>query len=167
MNRHVLQLYVYKDKARKFIRGRLCKYGMHNEDVDNVLQDVWLRVCTLPDSVTIQFPFTFLCAHCKWVISDKRIHYGNVLDAMNRVVSIDNITELQPACSDVESEIYVQQILEQAQTVLPRTHYDILTRYRLLGESQSEVAMTLHLSEHTVKKYVTQTNQLLQQRLRM
>jgi RNA polymerase sigma-70 factor (ECF subfamily) len=144
----------YRRELHRYLMRRL----RQPQDVDDLAQEVYLRLLRLDDGRFIHKPLAYLYGIASHVLSDFRIHDNEMADAIHRCDPNEDWSE-QPACvlpDDLADRLNLQQQIDCALAQLPPTHAAVLLCHKRDGLSYTETAEKLGLSEHTVAKYVTQ-----------
>jgi RNA polymerase sigma-70 factor (ECF subfamily) len=145
----------YRRELHRYLMRRLRK----PQDVDDLAQEVYLRLLRHDESKCVHKPLAYLYGIASHVVADYRI--GEEHDREHLMFDSDseeNWTE-EPASvlpDDMADRLNLQQQLERALAQLPPTHAAVLLAHKRDGLSYEEVAEKLHLSIHTVEKYLTQ-----------
>jgi RNA polymerase sigma-70 factor (ECF subfamily) len=145
----------YRRELHRYLMRRLRK----PQDVDDLAQEVYLRLLRHDESKCVHKPLAYLYGIASHVVADYRI--GEEHDREHLMFDSDseeNWTE-EPASvlpDDMADRLNLQQQLERALSQLPPTHAAVLLAHKRDGLSYEEVAEKLHLSIHTVEKYLTQ-----------
>lgn len=142
-------------------RRELHRYLMRRlrrpQDVDDLAQEVYLRLITISDDTVIEKPLPYLYGVASHVLAD------HMFDMKERShidwsENVDDWTD-SPACvlpDDMADRLNLQQQIDKAIAQLPPTHASVLLAHKRDGLSYEECAEKLGLSIHTVEKYVTQ-----------
>lgn len=145
----------YRRELHRYLMRRL----RQPQDVDDLAQEVYLRLCRLDDERCVHKPLAYLYGIASHVLADFRIE----VEAEREVVTVDSDTVEewidQPSCvlpDDLADRLNLQQQIDRALAQLPPTHAAVLLAHKRDGLSYDEVAEKLGLSIHTVEKYVTQ-----------
>ncbi|PZN33850.1 MAG: hypothetical protein DIU71_04070 [Proteobacteria bacterium] len=145
----------YRRELHRYLLRRLNRA----QDVDDVAQEVYLRLLRHDESKCIRKPLAYLYGVAAHVVADFRIdaqpdrdHLVFDSDAVDRCA--EEPTYALP--DDLAERLNLQQQLERAIAKLPPTHAAVLIAHKRDGLSYEEVAKKLKLSIHTVEKYVTQ-----------
>lgn len=128
------------------------------QDVDDLAQEVYLRLLRHDESKCVHKPLAYLYGIASHVVADYRI--GEEHDREHLMFDSDSEeTWEEPAGAlpdDMAERLNLQQQLERALSQLPPTHAAVLLAHKRDGLSYEEVAQKLGLSIHTVEKYLTQ-----------
>lgn len=140
----------------------------NEQDIGDLAQEVWLRVVRGEYSdAEIRKPYAFLRTIARSVLIDSYRKFERSLPAVALAEAhLDIPSELLSARLE-DDEIVRQQFkrLEAVWLELSQTHYEVWTLHKVQGLRQKEVASKLHLSEHTVKTYVTEATGRLREEL--
>lgn len=145
----------YRRELHRYLMRRLRK----PEDVDDLAQEVYLRLLRHDESKCVHKPLAYLYGIASHVVAD--YHIGEVYDREHLMFGGDaeNGWPEESASiqlDDLAERLNLQQQLERALSQLPPTHAAVLLAHKRDGLSYNEVAKKLNLSIHTVEKYVTQ-----------
>ena len=140
----------------RYIARRMCRA----QDLDDLAQEVYARLLKI-DELEVKHPLAFIsritsdAAADLWRTDFKHRREGSVLDFPDFQEPLSN----HPI--DGVSLDHLLNRLQQALLSLPVTHQQVWVLKRLKGLEVSEVAIELDLSEHTVRKYLTQASRYL------
>jgi RNA polymerase sigma-70 factor (ECF subfamily) len=143
-------------RFRRELHSYLMKRLRRPQDVDDLAQEVYLRLLTLDDAKTVRKPLAYLYGVASHVLAD------HMFDMKQRS-HIDWSEDVDdwydtPACvlpDDLGDRLNLQQQIDAALAQLPPTHAAVLLAHKRDGLSYEEVAEKLGLSIHTVEKYIT------------
>lgn len=143
----------YTRELHRYLMRRLRRPS----DVDDLAQEVYLRLIQIDDDRCIEKPLPYLYGVASHVLADhmfalKRSRIDWDEDSDDWIES--------PACAqpdDMAERLNLQQQIDKAMAQLPPTHAAVLLAHKRDGLSYDEVAEKLGLSRHTVEKYVTQS----------
>jgi RNA polymerase sigma-19 factor, ECF subfamily len=145
----------YRRELHRYLMRRL----RHPQDVDDLAQDVYLRLLAIDDERVVRKPLAYLYGIASHVLADYRIE----VEAEREIITVDSeiVDEWtdSPGCvlpDDIADRLNLQQQIDKAMAQLPPTHAAVLLAHKRDGMSYEEVAEHLDLSIHTVEKYVTQ-----------
>jgi RNA polymerase sigma-19 factor, ECF subfamily len=134
----------------------LLRRSRRPQDVDDLAQEVYLRLLRHDSSKCVHKPLAYLYGVASHVVAD----YRNESERETECLSSDGERECEETSSvaqdDLADQLNLQQQLERALAQLPPTHAAVLIAHKHRGLSYEEVAAELDLSIHTVEKYVTQ-----------
>lgn len=142
----------YRRELHRYLMRRLRR----PEDVNDLAQEVYLRLIMISDEKVIEKPLPYLYGVASHVLADhmfdlkQRSHIDWSEDADDWIES--------PACvlpDDMADRLNLQQQIDKALAQLPPTHAAVLLAHKRDGLSYEEVAEKLGLSVFTVEKYVT------------
>lgn len=145
----------YRRELHRYLMRRL----RQPHDVDDMAQEVYLRLCRLDDEKVVHKPLAYLYGIASHVLADFRIEVEQEREHIT--VDSDTVDEWvdHPTCvlpDDIADRLNLQQQIDKAIAQLPPTHAAVLLAHKRDGLSYDEVAEKLGLSRHTVEKYVTQ-----------
>jgi RNA polymerase sigma-70 factor (ECF subfamily) len=145
----------YRRELHRYLLRRL----RQPQDVDDLAQEVYMRLLRIDDEKCIHKPLAYLYGTASHVLADYRIE----VEAEHKHVSVSSEMveewENTPGCvlpDDIADRLNLQQQIDRALAQLPPTHAAVLLAHKRDGLSYDEVAEKLGLSIHTVEKYVTQ-----------
>ncbi len=145
----------YRQELHRYLMRRLRK----PQDVDDLAQEVYLRLLRLDDDKCVQKPLAYLYGIASHVVADFRIE----AEHEREYLTVDSEAVEQwsddPSCflpDELADRLNLQQQLERALNQLPATQAAVLLAHKRDGLSYEEVAEHLGLSIHTVEKYITQ-----------
>jgi RNA polymerase sigma-70 factor (ECF subfamily) len=136
------------------LRARLGKMYVHGLDIDDVIQETYARIVSLPSLETIRYPRQYAIRTATSIIID-HIRHSKVI----AIESAGNLEQLEIATQEASPEQqleYRQQIVEIAaalDTLPPMCRQTLILR-RVEGLSQRETAQRLKISEKTVEKHM-------------
>jgi RNA polymerase sigma-70 factor (ECF subfamily) len=126
------------------------------QDVDDLAQQVFERICKVDDDKIVEKPLAYLYGVASHVLAD------HIFDTKHQRIDwsedVDEHME-DTECwlpDDMAERLNLQQQINKALAQLPPTHAAVLLCHKRDGLSYTEVAEKLGLSVHTVAKYVTQ-----------
>jgi RNA polymerase sigma-70 factor (ECF subfamily) len=132
----------------------------NRHDVDDLAQEVCLRVLRIEESKLVHKPLAYLYGIAAHVLADYRTeqehdHKHIIFDANGQ-----DAAATEPAARHLTDNLIerlnLQQQIERALSRLPSMHAAVLVAHKRDGLSYGEVAEKFRLSIHTVEKYVTQ-----------
>lgn len=144
----------YRRELHRYLMRRLRK----PQDVDDLAQEVYLRLLRIDEKRAIHKPLAYLYGIASHVLADFRLHDSELADAIHRCDPNEDWEE-QPSCvlpDDIADRLNLQQQIDKALAQLPPTHAAVLLCHKRDGLSYDEVAEKLGLSIFTVEKYVAQ-----------
>ncbi len=136
------------------IRAKLRNLHLYDIDVEDVIQEMYARLLTLPSLDTIRHPKQYAFLTARAIVVD-RIRHARIIS----IVSTENLEELEVAAVEADSErrvMFKQEVVTvtTALNKLPKMCRDTLVLRRIEGLSQKEVARRLGISEKTVEKHM-------------
>lgn len=144
----------YRRELHRYLMRRLSS----PQDVDDLAQEVYIRLIRLDEGKTVHKPLAYLYGIAAHVLADYRIELGEERGAIDPYEDVENWYD-SPACvlpDDMADRLNLQQQIDKAIAQLPPTHAAVLLAHKRDGLSYDECAEKLGLSIHTVEKYVTQ-----------
>lgn len=153
-------------KAHQWLVQRYLYRRMRDKEwVDDVAQEVWLRVMRLPEGLVVDEPGAYLHGIAGNVLADWRVDDAKK-DAVMLVEEREELGEwIDP--DDLWQRIDLEKRLREALASLPEAHAAILILFGRDGMSYAEIAERLGLSKFTVEKYLTQAKALVRTGRRM
>jgi len=146
----------YRRELHRYLMRRL----RQPQDVDDLAQEVYMRLLTLDEGKVVEKPLAYLYGVASHVLADFRIDREDERRYIGERVSDDDDEWCdQPACvlpDTMAERLNLQQQIDKALAQLPATHAAVLLAHKRDGLSYEECAERLDLSIHTVEKYVTQ-----------
>ena len=144
----------YAGAVRRYFSRRLARI----HDTEDLAQEVYLRLLRIENTTRIQRPLNFVYGMARHVLLDHRA------DSARREDILDSASDSKPDQCDYshgladcpEDQAIIQQQLEDILDKLPPLFSAILLLHDRDGRSYEEVAATLGISVHTVKKYITE-----------
>jgi RNA polymerase sigma-19 factor, ECF subfamily len=143
----------YKRELHRYLVRRL----QNPQDVDDLAQEVYMRLMRVDEKKLIREPLAFLYGIAAHVVADfwigaEREHRGAGAEPLDDCIDDESLT----LPDDLAERLNLQQQLERAIAQLPPLHAAVLLAHKRDGLSYEEVAAKLRISVHTVEKYVTQ-----------
>lgn len=144
----------YRRELHRYLMKRLRR----PQDVDDLAQEVYLRLCRVDDDRCVHKPLAYLYGIASHVLADFRME---VKHESERVICDSEMADQfadEPSCvlaDDLADRLNLQQQIDKALARLPPTHRAVLLAHKRDGLSYEEVAEKLGLSVHTVAKYIT------------
>jgi RNA polymerase sigma-19 factor, ECF subfamily len=143
----------YKRELHRYLVRRL----QNPQDVDDLAQEVYMRLMRVDEKKLIREPLAFLYGVAAHVVADfwigaEREHRRAGAEPLEDFIDDESLT----LPDDLADRLNLQQQLERAIAQLPPLHAAVLLAHKRDGLSYEEVAAKLRISVHTVEKYVTQ-----------
>lgn len=146
----------YRRELHRYLMRRL----RQPQDVDDLAQEVYIRLIRLDDEKCVLKPLAYLYGIASHVLADYRIEVEQERECITvDSEAVDEWTDT-PSCvlpDDLAERLNLQQQIDKAIAQLPPTHAAVILAHKRDGMSYDEVAEKLGLSRHTVEKYVTQS----------
>ena len=141
----------YGPELHRYLVRRLRR----SEDVGDLVQEVYLRLLRLERSELVRQPNAYLFFVAAQVVSQFRMRSRTdpvTYDSQMLEEHTEHPAQfhVDQAGEDLDARRRLQMLLER----LPPTHRDVLLLRKRDGLSWAEIAQTLNLSVHTVKKYL-------------
>jgi RNA polymerase sigma factor (sigma-70 family) len=141
------QIYSHEQLLRSWLLRSYPALG----DVDDVIQESYLRVLAAGREQTIASPKAFLFATARNLALDHLRHQGvQRIDAIAEVDAV-SVSDMQPSIPDSVALNQELDLLKQAIQSLPDRCRQIVTLRKIYGLSQKQIAAKLGISEHTVE----------------
>jgi RNA polymerase sigma-19 factor, ECF subfamily len=135
-------------------------------EVDDLAQEVYLRMLRVKDADLVRSPEDYLYGIATHVVSQFRIRSTRdvvTYDSDAADAAADRPTAFES--DSVPERMTLLEDLERAISTLPETHQAIFLMRKRDGFSLAEIALQLSLSIHTVKKYLFQAKAQIRTRL--
>ncbi len=150
----------YGRELHRFLLRRL----RNSHEVDDLAQDVYLRLLRIDDEKLVVKPLAYLYGLAKHVLADYRIEVEQEREHI--IVDSDAVEKWtdQPSCvlpDDLADRLNLAQQIDHAIAQLPATHAAVLLAHKRDGLSYEECAEKLGLSIFTIEKYVAQSKAAL------
>ncbi len=120
-------------------------------DVDDVVQEAFVRVLQAHETQTIESPKAFLFATARNLALGRLRHEKVANDFVLAETSLMGVSEESVNVADEVARAQELELLTQAIQSLPARCRQIITLRRIYGLSQKEVAAQLGIAEHTVE----------------
>jgi RNA polymerase sigma factor (sigma-70 family) len=154
----------YAAQLRRYLGRRV----LVSEDVDDLAQEVYLRLLRLEVPQQIQNPLAFIYTVAANVLCDYKAAARRESGSLTAesAVAREDLEQMSEALADrLEDNLIVRQEIEKALSELPATHAAVLILRERDGMSWEEVATKAKLSPHTVKKYLAEVRAMLRLKL--
>ena len=138
----------YHQDLHRFLRRRV----WHAQDLDDVVQEVYLRLLRVKNSEMVRNPLAYLYGVASHVVREFNLgkhHTRMVFDSD----AVDSLMDNPEASSSLDSGGHFERQVSEALGQLPANRMAVLLLERRDGLSHAEIAQKLGLSVHTVKKY--------------
>jgi RNA polymerase sigma factor (sigma-70 family) len=120
-------------------------------DIDDIVQDAYIRVLRARESVTIESPKAFLYTTAQNIalglLRQRKIRLHDSLAEFDLTDVLDEAIDIPQAVAHSQE----LQLLTEAIQSLPARCRQIITLRKIYGMSQKDVAARLGISEHTVE----------------
>jgi RNA polymerase sigma factor (sigma-70 family) len=129
------------------------------QDVDDLAQEVYLRLLRLDEAKCVEKPLAFLYGVAAHVVADFRLQANAeevhlTFDEKSVEERSERPAEIWP--DELAERIALERHLDWALKQLPPTQAAVLLAHKRDGFSYEEIAKRLKLSVNTVEKYLTQ-----------
>ena len=120
-------------------------------DIDDVIQESYLRVLEASRVQPIVSPKAFLFATARNLALDHLRHRG--VERIDPLAEVDavSVSDMAPSIPDSVALNQELEILKQAIQSLPERCRHVVTLRKIYGLSQKQIAAKLGISEHTVE----------------
>jgi RNA polymerase sigma factor (sigma-70 family) len=145
----------YDKQLHRYLLRRLTK----RQDAEDLAQEVYLRLLRVDATKRVEKPVAYIFGIASHVIADFRSESKQACERLEE--SDEEPDDRASSPDDLADRLNLQQQLERAFARLPQMHARVLIAHKHRGLSYEEVATELHLSIHTVEKYVTQAKALI------
>jgi RNA polymerase sigma-19 factor, ECF subfamily len=143
----------YKRELHRYLLRRLGR----PQDLDDVAQEVYLRLIRIDDAEYMRTPLAYLYRVAANVLNDwneVEHHHEHVVVSSEEIERWAESADAAWPEDPTEREDLARQ-LDRALAELPPLQAAILVLFEAQGMSYQEVANELHISVHTVEKYLT------------
>jgi RNA polymerase sigma-70 factor (ECF subfamily) len=143
------------------IRAKLGGIPVYNLDIEDVIQEMYAHILSVPSLEAIHYPKQYALQTAKAIIID-HLRHSHVVS----IVSSGSLETLDVAVTESNCEERLEfqgEILAVAQALaqLPKMCRETLILRRIEGLSQREVAQRLKINEKTVEKHMANGVRLL------
>lgn len=144
----------YGRQLRAFLRRR----AWRPEDLDDLVQEVYLRLLRVDDADKVRNPLAYIYGVASHVASEfnMRGQKSRVLFDSSAVDASMNEEGSRADGPSMEGGAYLERHVSEALRQLSAKHLAVLLLERRDGLTQAQIAEKLGLSLHTVKKYSVQ-----------
>jgi RNA polymerase sigma-19 factor, ECF subfamily len=145
----------YRDQLRRYLTRRIRKA----QDVEDVAQEVYLRLVRMHSAHDIHNPLAFIYRVAASALGDYRagILRDSAHFALPGEVSQSALERAADSPSDRAEEIIsIEQEITEALAELPPMHAAVFVLFEREEMSREEIAVQCGISVHTVKKYLTE-----------
>jgi len=122
-------------------------------DVDDILQETFIRACAAAEKTTIRHPRSFMLK------TAQNLALNHVTSAYQRLSDMEDFTSsnvcplTEPLDSKIESEERFLSFCRAVRTLPPQCRRVFVLR-KVYGLTQQEIARQLNISESTVEKHI-------------
>lgn len=143
------------------IRAKLRNLSIFDLDVDDVVQEMYARILSVPSLESIRYPKQYAVLTARAIVVD-HIRHSRVVS----ITSCGNLESLEIPLTEASTETRLEfhsEVLAVADALaqLPKACRETLILRRVEGLSQKEVAERLKISEKTVEKHMANGVRLL------
>ncbi|MFA5262876.1 MAG: RNA polymerase sigma factor [Opitutaceae bacterium] len=120
-------------------------------DIDDIVQEAFMRVLQAHASVPMEAPKAFLFTTARNLVLDRLRHQR--VERIDSLMEIDELPVMDDNADIPETVARTQEleILTRAIQSLPARCRQVLTLRKIYGMSQKEIAVELGIAEHTVE----------------
>jgi len=138
------------------LRARLRRMNIGGLEVDDVIQEVYARIVSLPSVETIQYPLQYAMRAATAIVID-HVRHARVIP-INAMENLDQLEVCSPDAGPDRQLEFREEIAAVAALLaeLPERTRTILITRRVEGLSQLETAKRLGISVKTVEKHMAQ-----------
>jgi len=136
------------------IRARLKRVYVHGLEIDDIIQETYARIVSLPSLDSIRQPRQYAIQTATSIIID-HVRHSRVI-SINSTGDLDHLDVVTPEPNPEEQLEFRQEIAEIAKALaaLPEKCRETLILRRIEGLSQQETAQRLGISVKTVEKHM-------------
>lgn len=138
----------HHEDLHRFLRRRV----WHAQELDDVMQEVYLRLLRVKNSELVRNPLAYLYGVASHVVREFNLgkhHTRMVFDSD----AVDSMMDNPSQSSSTDAGGHFERQVSEALAQLPANRMAVLLLERRDGLSHVEIAQKLGLSVHTVKKY--------------
>jgi len=138
------------------LRARLSAICVYDLDIEDVIQETYTRILSVPSLESIRYPKQYALQTAKAVIID-HVRHSHVI-SITSSGSLETLDVLVPEASCEQRLEFQGEIIAVADALaqLSQLCRETLILRRIEGLSQREVALRLKISESMVEKYMVQ-----------
>ena len=154
LSRHILP-------HEPLIRSRLRRTFIYGLEIDDIIQEMYARIASLPSLDTIRSPLQYASQTATAIIID-HMRRSRVI-SINAAGTLEQLEITAPEASPEQQLEFREEIAIVAQSLaqLPERTREVLILRRVEGLSQQETAERLHISIKTVEKHMASGVQAL------
>jgi len=136
------------------IRARLGRFQLYGLEIDDVIQETYARIVSLPALDSIRYPKQYAIQIATGIIID-HIRHSRVI-SISAGGSLEQLDVSAPEAGPEKQLEFREEIAQVAQflAALPPTTRETLILRRVEGLSQQETALRLGISVKTVEKHM-------------
>ena len=138
-------------KCRNALARSIMKMSVRPEDVDDILQETFLRAFVANDKREIHSPLDYL-----FVIS-RNLVIKRATDRTRELNSLVDSILLETTESSLDAELHEKlkfQTLNEALGLIPEKHRQAILLRKVYGLSSNEIARKMGISKSSVDKYI-------------
>jgi RNA polymerase sigma factor (sigma-70 family) len=143
------------------VRSKLATIRVYDLDIEDVIQEMYARLLSLPSLESIRYPRQYAIQTAKAIVIDHVRHMRVI--SITSSESLETLDTPMPEANTEERLEFQGEIQEVADALaqLPVMCRETLILRRMEGLSQKEVAQRLKISEKTVEKHMANGVRLL------
>ena len=145
------QVQPHEAMLRGWLRGQFAKAG----DVDDIVQEAFVRVLAAQETQPIESPKAFLFATARNLALGRLRHLKVESDFVLAETHLSGVSDESADVAHAVARAQELELLTHAIQSLPARCRQVITLRRIYGLSQREVAAQLGISEHTVEAQAT------------
>ena len=145
------QVLPHEAMLRAWLRGHFAKAG----DVDDIVQEAYVRVLAARSSREITSPRAFLFATARNLALGRLRHLKVEADFALAEAAAPDVSDAGADVAQAVARAQELELLTQAIQSLPTRCRQVITLRRIYGLPQKEVAARLGIAEHTVEAQAT------------
>lgn len=143
----------YRCEVHRYLMRRLCQ----PQDVDDLAQEVYLRLLRLDDETCVQKPLAYLYGIASHVLANYRMEAERQRTRVEFSSDEADDWAEHPACvlpDDLAERLNLQQQIDAAMAELTPRQREVILLHKRDGLSIDEIAAVLRISPETVDKHV-------------
>ena len=145
------QVQPHEPKLRAWLRGQF----PGAVDIDDIVQEAFVRILQAKETQTFESPKAFLFATARNLMLGRLRHEKVAGNFVLAETALSGVCEERANVVDEVARAQELELLTQAIQSLPTRCRQIITLRRIYGMSQKEVAAQLGIAEHTVEAQAT------------
>ena len=140
-------------RLRSFLQRRV----RNQDEIADLVQEVYLRLLRVPDSATVENPEGYIFAVARNLIKERALLARRFSQSIaHDAPEIEMDLALEPAFgAKIDAEVRVRRVRQVLEELSPKCRAAIVLHYRD-GLSYAEIGLRLGISESMAKKYRSQ-----------